>query len=74
MRQGWQYFRCDECSKHWRETSRDASSQSVSHCGDYCQPTSPYMFKLDFGLPVDKYGNLIDYMEEEVTGDPSVEP
>jgi hypothetical protein len=32
------------------------------------------MFKLDFGLPVDKYGNLIDYMEEEVTGDPSVEP
>lgn len=57
-RQGWRYFRCDECGFGWRETCRDATTESCSHCPKCHTVDYPIRHEVDDKVEVDRWGNL----------------
>jgi len=59
-RQGWRYFRCDNCENSWKQTSRDTYSLSGESC-DKCQEwVRPHDGLIDESIKVDNFGNLTE--------------
>lgn len=58
-RQGWRYFKCDDCEHMWKEKSRDCHSPSGDNCPRCGDWAFPFNVEPDATIPVDKWGNLI---------------
>lgn len=59
VRQGWRFFRCEDCEAEWRSPSRDARSPSGDGCPECGSWVHPNHYELDESLPVDLWGNLM---------------
>lgn len=63
---GWRHFRCEECGREWKSTTRDHESPSgddCACCGAWVHPADHWA---DEKLETDESGNLL-YYETRVT-------
>lgn len=59
IHQGWRFFNCYGCQRHWKEACKDYEKQSHTFCPNCHEMVNPYKSERDDTLPVDKYGNLL---------------
>lgn len=66
LRQGWRFFKCEECGYNWKETTRDHFSPSGECCPKCCGWCFPYHREYDSSLSVDHMGNLLNFESKEL--------
>ena len=58
-RAGWRHFKCEECGRLWKETSRDRFSPSGVDCGCCGEWVSPCSNSTKPKVSVDDMGNTL---------------
>ncbi len=66
LRMGWRHFECPDCSRKWREATRDCFSPSGEDCAKCGTTAHPYHGVVDLTLAVDASMNLTMPWSERV--------
>lgn len=58
MKQGWRFFKCEDCELEFKLPTRDVTSHSSETCPRCDLIVFPNRFEIDESIPVDKHLNI----------------